>query len=67
MAGSQPITRGAVAEIRDAALVASEPMPASTPTLSRTDRTAQTLTRVNGLCERLDIALLRLTKTHSAR
>ena len=67
LAGSQPITRGAVAEIRDAALVASEPMPASTPTLSRTDRTAQTLTRVNGLCERLDIALLRLTKTHSAR
>ena len=67
LAGSQPITRDAVAEIRDAAPVASEPMPTSTPTLSRTDRTAQTLTRVNGLCERLDIALLRLTKTHSAR
>ena len=67
LAGGQPITRDAVAEIRDAAPVASEPMPTSTPTLSRTDRTAQTLTRVNGLCERLDIALLRLTKTHSAR
>ena len=61
--GSRPVTRVAVAEIRDAAPVASEPLRAATPTISRTDRTAQTLTRVNGLCQRLEMALLRLTRT----
>jgi ParB family transcriptional regulator, chromosome partitioning protein len=63
VAGSQPITRDAVAEIRDAATVASEPMRASTPTRARPNQAAQTLTKVNGLCARLEMALLRLSKT----
>lgn len=63
VAGGQPITRDAVAEIRDTAPEAPDPVRAATPTLARPDRTAQTLTRVNELCERLDMALLRLTRT----
>ncbi len=63
VAGSEPITRDAVAEIRDAAPVATAAMRALTPTLSRPDRTAQMLARANGLCERLDAALLRLSRT----
>lgn len=63
VAGGQPITRGAVAEIRDAATVASEPMRAPKPTLARPNQAAQTLTKVSGLCARLEMALLRLSKT----
>ena len=61
--GSEPITRDAVAGIRDAALVAVAPVRVSTPTPRRPDRTAQMLARATGLCERLDAALLRLTRT----
>jgi ParB family chromosome partitioning protein len=63
VAGSQPITRDAVAEIRDAATGATEPMRASTPTLARPNQTAQTLTKVNRLCARLEMALLLLSRT----
>lgn len=63
VAGSQLITRDAVAGIRDAATKASEPMRAPKPTLARPNQAAQALTNVNGLCARLEIALLRLSKT----
>ncbi|HEY8706468.1 MAG TPA: KorB domain-containing protein [Burkholderiaceae bacterium] len=62
MAGSEPITRDAVAEIRDAASAVYAATSAPTPTLLRPDRTAQVLARAKGLCERLDAALLRLSK-----
>ena len=61
VAGSEPITRDAVAEFRDAGPVASAPIRASTPNLSRPDRAAQMLARATGLCHRLDAALQRLT------
>ena len=63
MAGSEPITRDAVAEIREVAPVAAAALPSPTPTTTRPDRTAQVLARANGLCERLDTALLRLTRS----
>ncbi len=61
VAGGGPITRDAVAEIRDAA-PASAPISASAPTPPQPDRPAQMLARANGLCGRLDSALLRLSK-----
>lgn len=63
IAGNKPLTRGAVAELRDAALVAAAPNRASATTPPRPDRTAQLLARAHRLCERLDSALLRLSKT----
>ncbi|MEO8125416.1 MAG: ParB/RepB/Spo0J family partition protein [Burkholderiales bacterium] len=63
MAGSQPITRGAVARLRDTALPVPAAMNASTPTPLRPDRTAQTMARASGLCDRLDAALLRLSSS----
>lgn len=62
IAGGNPITRDAVAEIRDAAPVASARLRAPTPSLPGPDLPAQMLTRANGLCERLDAALLGLTQ-----
>jgi ParB family chromosome partitioning protein len=60
--GSEPITRGAVAQIRDAALLDSSAMGPSTLTQPRSDRAAQFLANANRLCERLDAALLRLSR-----
>lgn len=60
--GSEPITRGAVAQIRDAALLDSSAMDPSTLTQPRSDRAAQFLANANRLCERLDAALLRLSR-----
>jgi ParB family transcriptional regulator, chromosome partitioning protein len=61
--GSEPITRGAVAQIRDAALLDPSAMGPSTLTQPRSDRAAQFLSNANRLCERLDAALLRLSRT----
>jgi ParB family chromosome partitioning protein len=61
--GSEPITRDAVAEIRDRAQAACAPDRASSTTVSRPDRTAQMLARANGLCVRLDAVLLQLSRT----
>lgn len=62
VAGTHPITREAVAELRDAAPaalpVAASPRPASP------NRTAQLLARASGLCDKLDAALLRLSKAN---
>jgi hypothetical protein len=61
--GNKPITRGAVAELRDTALVADAPNRASVTTPPRPYRTAQVLAGAHRLCERLDAALLRLSST----
>jgi ParB family transcriptional regulator, chromosome partitioning protein len=63
VAGNKPITRGAVAELRDAAWVADAPTRASVTTPPRPYRTAQVLAGAHRLCERLDAALLRLSST----
>jgi ParB family transcriptional regulator, chromosome partitioning protein len=63
VAGPEPVTRGAVAALRDAAMVAAAPRRASATTQPRPDRTAQLLARAHRLCERLDAALLRLSST----
>jgi ParB family transcriptional regulator, chromosome partitioning protein len=63
VAGPEPLTRGAVAELRDAAWVAAASRHASAITPSQGDRTAQVLARANSLCERLDAALLKLSST----
>jgi ParB family transcriptional regulator, chromosome partitioning protein len=63
VAGNTPITRGAVAQLRDAAWVAAVPQRTSVPTLQRPYRTAQVLAGAHRLCERLDAALLRLSST----
>jgi ParB family chromosome partitioning protein len=60
LAGPDPITREAVAQIRDATLV-----PAVTPCVgkeraARPDRLVQMLSRATGLCAKLDAALVRL-------
>lgn len=62
VAGSEPITRDVVAEIRDAGPALSATTGAPTTSLPRPDRTAPMLARANGLCERLDAALPRLTR-----
>lgn len=60
LAGADPITREAVAQIRDATL-----LPAVTPCVgkeksARPDRLAQMLSRATNLCAKLDAALVRL-------
>ena len=63
VAGLEPVTRGAVAALRDAATVAAAPRRTSAAIQPRSARTAQVLARAHRLCERLDAALLRLGKT----
>jgi ParB family transcriptional regulator, chromosome partitioning protein len=63
VAGHERVTRGAVAALRDAALVAAAPNRASATIQPRPDRTAQVLARAHRLCEQLDAALLRLGNT----
>jgi ParB family transcriptional regulator, chromosome partitioning protein len=64
--GREPITRDAVAEIRDTAPLATASKRASVPTPPRPERTAHVLARATGLCEQLDAALLRLTRSGMA-
>jgi len=66
IAGSEPVTRKAVAALRDAAEVSST-NSGSVSTPLRPDRTAQLLVRANGLCERLDTALQRLSRAGADR
>jgi ParB family transcriptional regulator, chromosome partitioning protein len=61
--GPEPVTRGAVAALRDAVGVAAAPRRASAPNPPRPDRTVQLLARAHRLCEQLDTALLRLSST----
>ncbi|MCU0764223.1 MAG: ParB/RepB/Spo0J family partition protein [Hydrogenophaga sp.] len=63
VAGKEPITRGAVASLRDAARVVAPAVDKPVPTSPRPDKVAQALARASGLCDRLDAALLRLNRT----
>jgi ParB family transcriptional regulator, chromosome partitioning protein len=60
VAGTEPITRDAVAEIRDT--VAHVPAAASAvrPRTARPSKSAQLLSRATGLCDKLDATLTRL-------
>lgn len=64
VAGTGPITREAVAKIRDS--VARAPAVASVgkPRTARPGRAAQLLSRATGLCEKLDAALARLGRAN---
>ena len=61
VAGVEPITREAVASLRDAARVVAP--AADKPTPPRPDKMAQALARASGLCDRLDTALQRLSRS----
>lgn len=67
LAGADPITRGAVAEIRDAVVPApaapAAPRLVEAPETARPGGTAQALSRATGLCEKLDAALARLHRS----
>ena len=60
VAGPDPITRDAVAEIRDTAAQAPAAANADKPRTARPDRAAQIPSRATGLCEKLDVTLMRL-------
>lgn len=60
VASTEPITREAVAEIRDTAAQAPAAANADKPRTARPDRAAQLLSRANGLCEKLDATLMQL-------
>lgn len=63
VAGTEPITREAVASLRDAARVVAPAADRPPPTPPRLDKMAQALARATGLCERLDAALQRLSRS----
>jgi ParB family transcriptional regulator, chromosome partitioning protein len=63
VASGEPITREAVAEIRDAAPAPSAALRITTRVPPRANGPAQLLARANTLCARLDAALLRLSQT----
>ena len=63
VAGTEPITREAVASLRDAARVVAPTADRPAPIASRPDKVAQALARATGLCERLDAALQRLNRS----
>jgi ParB family chromosome partitioning protein len=61
--GTEPITREAVASLRDAAHVLTPVADKLAPTPPRPDKVAQALARATGLCDRLDAALQRLNRS----
>lgn len=63
VASGEPISREAVAEMRDAAPAPSAALRIATLAPPRPNRSAQLLARANALCARLDAALLRLSQT----
>lgn len=63
VAGTEAITREAVASLRDAARVVAPAADKPTPTPPRPDKMAQALARATGLCDRLDAALQRLNRS----
>ena len=63
VSGMDPITREAVASLRDAARVVTPAAGKATSAQSRSDKMAQALARATGLCERLDAALQRLNRS----
>lgn len=63
VSGAGPITREAVASLRDAARVVEPAADKLAPTPPRPDKMAQALARATGLCDRLDTALQRLNRS----
>jgi ParB family chromosome partitioning protein len=63
VAGTEPITREAVASLRDAARVVSPAADKAASLKQRPDKMAQALARATGLCDRLDAALQRLNRS----
>jgi ParB family transcriptional regulator, chromosome partitioning protein len=63
VAGTDPITRGAVAEIRDAVVPAPAAPRVEMPQTARPGGPAQALSRATELCEKLDAALARLHRS----
>ena len=63
VAGTEPITREAVASLRDAARMVAPAADKPAPTPPRPDKMAQALARATGLCDRLDAALQRLNRS----
>lgn len=64
VAGTEPITREVVAEIRDTAAHAPAAASVDKPRTARPGRAAQLLSRATGLCEKLDVILTRLGQTN---
>jgi ParB family transcriptional regulator, chromosome partitioning protein len=62
MAGTEPITRDAVAEIRCTSARTPAAANVDKPRTARLDRAAQMLSRATGLCDKLDATLMRLGK-----
>lgn len=62
VAGTEPITREAVASLRDAARMVAPAADRPAPTTPQPDKMAQALARATGLCDRLDAALQRLNR-----
>jgi ParB family transcriptional regulator, chromosome partitioning protein len=60
--GAEPVTREAVASLRDAAHVIAPAADKPAPPQLRPDKMAQALARVTRLCDRLDAALQRLNR-----
>jgi ParB family chromosome partitioning protein len=60
--GNEPITRYAVAKLRDAAPAIRVDGPADTPTPPRSDQVAKLLNRASALSEQLDAVLVRLSR-----
>ena len=63
LAGTEPITREAVSSLRDTARMAAPAADKPTATTPRPDKVAQALARATGLCDRLDTALQRLSRS----
>ena len=61
VAGTRPITRDAVAEIRHCASAAPEMLGAHKPRTAQMNPAARLLSRANTLCNKLDVALARLS------
>ena len=63
VAGTEPITREAVASLRDSNRDVTPAADRPAPTSPRPDKVAQALARATGLCDRLDAALQRLNRS----
>jgi ParB family chromosome partitioning protein len=61
--GTEPITREAVASLRDSARMVTPIADKAASLQQRPDKMAQALARASGLCDRLDAALLRLNRS----
>lgn len=63
VAGTEPITRDAVASLRDSARLVTPAAEKAALLQQRPDKMARALARASGLCDRLDAALQRLNRS----